>query len=296
MLRPVKNWAIYYLVRFNILIAGFIPSRLVTQAGRLLGALAYWCAPRERDTARQQLAGAFRCSPTDRRARTLTRGVFNHLGQNAIELCRVLNSPTKAPQVLIPKKTRQVLDDALASDRGVIYVTGHLGNWELMAQALAGAGFPIATVAKASYDSRFTGLILSFRRRGRVQSILRGAPGASAKMLRVLKKGGVLGLLIDQDTDVPSAFVPFFNRPAYTPVGAAVLALRSRAEVVIGAIHRSAAGQHILCVEPCGLPDDVHQATALLTARLEERIRRHPSQWVWFHRRWKTKPVNGAAG
>jgi KDO2-lipid IV(A) lauroyltransferase len=89
--------------------------------------------------------------------------------------------------------------------------------------------------------------------------------------------------------------VPFFGRQAFTPIGAATLALRSGSPVVVGSIRRAAGDRHVVQIDPCALPDDVTEATALLTARLEARIRRHPTQWVWFHRRWRTRPADREA-
>jgi Kdo2-lipid IVA lauroyltransferase/acyltransferase len=98
-------------------------------------------------------------------------------------------------------------------------------------------------------------------------------------------------VFIDQDTRVPGAFVPFFGRPAFTPVGAAILAQRTGAAVVVGSSHRLGDGSHVVEIETFGVGGDPETATAALTAVLETRIRRHPTQWVWFHERWKTRPA-----
>ncbi|MCP4674566.1 MAG: lysophospholipid acyltransferase family protein [Deltaproteobacteria bacterium] len=290
MRRWTKNTFIYYLTRVTINLFGLVPTRLVTHIGRWLGALAYSVARRERLLARQNLAAALGIEIDSPRAHLLARGVFFELGVSAIELCRVHRSRNTVPQIVIPEASRQALDRALAEDKGVIFVTGHIGNWELMALTLAGLGYPISTVAKESYDSRFTRLIDRFRKRSGVEAIYRGQPGASAAMLRTLRKNRVLGFLIDQDTRVPGTFVPFFGRLAHTPVGPAVFALRSGAPVVVGSIRRTVNGCHIVEITRCLIPEDVDAATAELTRQLESRIRRHPSQWVWFHRRWKTQP------
>jgi KDO2-lipid IV(A) lauroyltransferase len=172
----------------------------------------------------------------------------------------------------------------------VVFATLHLGNWELMAVALARAGYPISTVAKESHDPRFTRLLARERARFGVECIYRGRPGAVAGILRALKRGRVLGLLIDQDTRVPGVFVPFFGREAFTPVAAAAIALRTGAPVVVGTIRRLRGGGHEVTIEPCPLPAGERDATALITRRFEERVRRRPSQWVWFHERWRTQP------
>ena len=236
-----------------------------------------------------QLARALGLAPESRRARLLARGVFAHLGQSAVEVCRLRRDPSAAGEVILPEASRRALESALAEGRGAVFATGHIGNWELMAVALARAGFPITAIAKESYDPRFTRLIEGERRRLGVEVIHRGRAGSSAATLRALKGGRVLGLLIDQDTRAPGAFVPFFDEPAFTPIGAAALAARTGAPLVVGSIRRTPRGGHVVDIERCETPADAAEGTASLTAALERRIRRHPSQWVWFHERWKTR-------
>ncbi len=290
MMRRFKNTFIFYAARVAIALAGCMPPRFATPFGRMIGALAHLVAGRERRQATDQLAAALGLPRSGRRVRLLARGVFRELGVNAIELCQLFSSGGTSPQISISARSRSALDAALAEGKGVVFVTGHIGNWELMALGLARLGYPISTVAKESYDIRFTRLIESFRARENVKAIYRGRPGSSAAMLRALKKNSILGFLIDQDTTVPSAFVPFFGRPAHTPIGAAVFALRSGAPVVVGTIHRATGCEHIVDIARVRIPNDIEAATALLTSHLEQRIRRHPTQWVWFHQRWKTQP------
>jgi len=290
MFRRLKNSLIYIFARISLFLVGNIPRKQVSRAGRILGAAASIIAWKERQTAEHQLSSALNLPKKDRRLRVLARGVFRELSTSAVEMCLLRRCKDKTPEVTLTESSKKVLEKALALEKGVVFVTGHIGNWELMALTLAGLGYPISTVAKGSYDPRFTVLIEGFRRAAGVHSIYRGEPGFSAKMLRALRKNRILGLLIDQDTTVPSVFVSFFGKPASTPVGAAVLALRTEAPVVVGTIHRSPTGRHFIDIERVELPEDPERATALLTCHLEKRIRNHPAQWVWFHRRWKTAP------
>ncbi len=290
MARQLKNTLIYYSTRAAVAFVGMTPKGLVAPLGRAFGGLAHRVAGRERDLARQQLARALERPERSKSVALLTRGVFDALGESAVELCRMVGNSGEPPPVVIPDAARRCLDEALEKGRGVVFVTGHIGNWELMAISLAEAGYPISTVAKESYDERFTRLIERHRRAKGVEAIYRGRPGAAAAMLRVLRDNRVLGFLIDQDTRVESAFVPFFGRAASTPVGAAAFAMRTDAPVVVGTISRNPQGTHTVNIEACPMEEDVTASTAALTRALENRIRRHPSQWVWFHKRWRTRP------
>ena len=287
-IKAARHAAIYYVVRFFLLLLGWTPERFVPTAARWLGGLAYLVARRERHIAVTQLCARTAITHRSQRARKLTRGVFNHLALSVAELCRLLRKRNNSPLVIIPESSQKALDGAIAKNCGVIFVTGHIGNWELMAIALANAGYPIHTVAKKSYDTRFTRFIGRQRMRFGVHGIYRDDRGSVGKLYRALKSGHILGMLIDQDTRVPGVFVPFFGAEAHTPSGAASFAVRTGTPVVVGTVKRTRAGIHRIDIEGVVLPEDETDATALLTRKLEQRIRGQMSQWVWFHRRWKT--------
>jgi KDO2-lipid IV(A) lauroyltransferase len=98
-------------------------------------------------------------------------------------------------------------------------------------------------------------------------------------------------MLIDQDTRVEGVWVPFFGRPAFTPVGAAKISLRMGAATVPTFIERLDDGTHLArFLPPLDLPDDETEATALMTRSIEDQVRRRPEQWVWMHRRWRRQP------
>ena len=189
------------------------------------------------------------------------------------------------------------LFDALQDRRGVIFTTGHCGTWELMSARLPIAGVPLATAARELDDPRLDNLVTALRSRFGTEVIVRG-PSAGKHMVRALAANRVAALLIDQDIRaVPGVFVPFFGRPAWTPSGAAMLAVRKRCPVVPGFIHRRPDGTHKIEIHrPLSMPSDgtiedrVEEVTAAATAAIERQIRAHPEQWVWMHRRWRTQP------
>jgi KDO2-lipid IV(A) lauroyltransferase len=189
----------------------------------------------------------------------------------------------------------------MARGKGLVYVTGHVGNWELMAQKVPRIGaWPISTIAKATIDPGMNALIEKARREGGVETLWRENPSTARAMIRCFKKNEILGILIDQDTNVQGVFVPFFGRPAFTPRAAADLALRFRAPVVVATTRRRGPrpgdGHEIQAVEVPYDPDapdreaEAIRLTAACTAVLEAAIRRNPVEWVWMHERWKTPP------
>jgi KDO2-lipid IV(A) lauroyltransferase len=251
---------------------------------------------KDRDQALASLGTAFP-HLTEKERLSLARDCFRHLGQSALELACIRQIDRRIESLVEwPEGDRQILEAAIKRGKGVVFVSGHIGNWELLARRVALAGFPSQSIAKEASDPRTTKMIERFRQQGRVGSIWRGQPGAAKQMLRALKAGEILGLVIDQDTKVQSLFVPFFGRPAATPRAPADLALRTGAAVVVGVCQRQKDGRYRLTmreIEPRSTGDkevDAVWLTAALSSALEEAIRRAPEQWVWMHRRWKTQP------
>jgi KDO2-lipid IV(A) lauroyltransferase len=293
--KRLKNSVIYILVRLLMGLVRRMSLKFSLGFGRWLGRRAYRLARKDRMNTHAHLKLAFP-DKTDEELESLAWSTFEHFGMAAAECVNVHKIKDLAAYMELGPESRKVIEDQLAKGRGLIIVSAHCGNWELMARALARLGFPINTIGKKSYDLRFTRLISKFRDEGPVRTIWRGEPDVTEKMVAVLKRGEGLGLLIDQDTKVPGVFVPFFGKPAYTPSVAAQLARKTGAAVVVCLNHRKKEGGGRIVIEeyvPCDLPDPeaaVVEDTAQLTARIENHIRAHPAEWVWMHRRWKTQP------
>jgi KDO2-lipid IV(A) lauroyltransferase len=248
----------------------------------------------ERRKALESLATAFpEASDAERSA--LMHRCFRHLGRVVLELANFAQLDA-AGWVDWPAEDRAALDAALAPGKGVVFVTGHVGNWELLARHVARAGYGAWVVGKETSDPRSTALVEDMRAKGSLHTIWRGRPGAVREMLRALKGGHLLGFLIDQDTSVQSVWVPFFGRPAKTPRAAAELALRTGAAPMLGFCVRTPEGRYRIRMQVVDKPNsgdaeaDVVALTAALTAGIEAAIRQTPEQWVWMHRRWKSPP------
>ena len=290
--RALRHW----LVRGVIAVLGALPLGLMSRIGRAFGSLAFALARGERRRALASLETAFP-DKSDAERLALARASFRHLGQSAFELTCSAQIDRHADRLIEwPMADRRALEAALARGRGVVFVTGHVGNWELLARRVALAGFPVHSIAREASDAGTTSLIERFRLSGRVQSIWRGRDGAARQMLRALKAGEILGLVIDQDTRVQSVFVPFFGRPAATPRAPADLVLRTGAALMVGFCQRKSDGTYLLTmrevpVEPSGDRErDVLRLTETLSREIESAIRRAPEQWVWMHQRWRTRP------
>jgi len=224
--------------------------------------------------------------------------MFVHLGMSAMEITSIGSYADRVEQYMDLSGVE--LGKALARGKGIVFVTGHLGNWELMARAVAKVGAPVSAVAKRGGDARLMGLIEGWRQDGAVTTLWREDASTARALLRVFKENRVLGLLCDQDTDVQGVWVPFFGRPAWSPRAPADLALRTGPPILVGTSHRKSErpGDGFL-FEVTEVPYDPKPAdkeaealriTAACQAVLEEASRRHPADWVWMHERWKTQP------
>lgn len=298
MRKRVKRYVRYLLIRAGLFFVSLFPLAVSSALGRGFGSLAFVVARGERRKALESLAVAFP-EKSEAERLELARRCFRHLGQAAFELGCIRQIDRRIDELVEwPADVRAVLDSALAERKGVVFITGHVGNWELLARRVALAGYPSQSIAKETSDPRTTALVERFRREGKVGSIWRGQGGAAKQMLRALKEGEILGLLIDQDTNVQNVFVPFFGTLAATPRAAADLALRTHAAVVVGFCQRVGDGaKYRLSMKRVPFPPpsgdkqvDATALTAAMSAEIEAAIRLTPEQWVWMHRRWKTRP------
>lgn len=286
------------LVRGLLALVSVLPLGPALRLGGAIGVLAYHVARKTRRLALEHLAVAFpEKAEVEREA--ICRAMFVHLGRSALELTSIRSYDARLEEyVALPQAA--LLAEVMARGKGLMFVTGHLGNWELLARRIARAGVPNAAIAKSGGDPRLNRLAERLRAEGGVTTLWREDADTGRAIIRTFRQGKALGLLIDQDTNVQGVFAPFFGRPAYTPRAAADLALRFRAPVVVATVHRRGPnpgdGHELELTEVAYDPDppdreaEVVRLTAACNALLEDAIRRHPAEWVWMHARWKRRP------
>ncbi|MEO8198117.1 MAG: lysophospholipid acyltransferase family protein [Thermoanaerobaculia bacterium] len=259
--------------------------------GRAFGRCGWRLARRDRRRTLDHLAFAFPELSVGERT-TLAEHCFAHLGTLLGECLYLRHCEATQLSRHVELAGWEHVEAARTQRRPVIIVTGHCGNWELLAAVLNAHGLGMLVVAREIDEPGLQTMLLDLRARFGTRTIVRGTPGAARALLGALRGAGALGMLIDQDTKVEGVFVDFFGRPAWTPVGAAELALRFDAAVLPTFIERRADGSHRAVIHPeLPLPTDPTAATALMTAAIEAQIRSHPDQWVWLHRRWRKRPA-----
>ena len=274
----------------------YLPWRLGLWVGRRLGDLAYWVLPGRRAVARENLERAFAAERSGPELDRLCRESFRHLGMILVEACTFYFRPTSILLSRVEVEGVDHLKAAAAHGRGILLLTGHLGNWELLAAAHVHTGYPLSVVVRPLDSAALDRLVARFRERGGVELIpkrraLRGVREA-------LRRGRMVGILLDQNASRREGlFVPFFGEPASTSKSLALLALWSGAPVVPVFIRREREGRHRVTFESAVPPpatgnreQDILAFTTAFSRIVESTIRRSPEQWFWMHRRWRTRP------
>lgn len=227
--------------------------------------------------------------------RRLVRAMFTHTARNLVDVLRPFPAEPERATALVRFEGLEHLEAARRGGRGVIALSAHLGNWEVLGAALAARGVPVDVVAQKVFEKGSDRMLNAWRRAAGITVHRRGT-GLSG-VQRALGKGHVVGMLVDQDTPGPSVFATFFGRLARTPRSPFVLARRTGAALVPMWIRMDDSGVHVARVEP-EIPRSEGRGEAALVAdaeawhrRLEAAIRTCPEQWVWHHRRWRSRPL-----
>lgn len=265
-----------------------------------MGDLLFLALPRRRGVAMANLGLAFPDrSPAERRQ--LARDSCRHLGLVFVELCRVLARPLEEFLDRIDVEGLAHLDAVMASHGRALALSAHLGNWELLSLAHRLTAYRLAVVVRPLDRSRLN--TLAERARSKTGVELIDKRNALRPMIRALARGGLVGMLLDQNTTRnESVFVPFFGRPASTSKAMAVLALRTGTPILPIFTRREASGRHRVVIGPAIVPPRGRQAdeavvelTRQCTATIEAAVRETPEQWLWLHDRWRTRPKGHAA-
>lgn len=218
--------------------------------------------------------------------------VYRHFGRVAVSLVDI---PRISPSCLgkwIYVDGFDLLTRTLEGGKGGLFVSGHLGNWEIMGATVARCGFPVTFVVTTQTNKLVEELIDRYRMKAGIEIVKRRE--ATRGILSALKRNRFVAILIDQDAHEDGAFVPFFGRPASTPRGPAVFHLRTGAPLIFAESHWLPGDRYRIVITALNTDgvDDPDVLTARVTALLEAAVRKTPEQWLWMHRRWKTRPAS----
>ena len=290
------HWVEYALLRAVVALLSPFGIRRASNIGARIGALGYWPLGIRRDVVTRHVAACFPGLDAPDRA-ALARSSYEHLGRVAMESALMSRLGPESLRALFENvEGWDVIERGRARGRGLVLVAGHLGNWELSGACLAALGVPLAAVAKRQLNPLVDRFVNRTRRR--LGMVVVFDDEAVRKLPRLLKDGHGIGLLADQAGLGAATHVPFFGRPARTPRGPAVFALRFGAPLIYVLAARQPNGRFTLHLEEVpvqstgNLEADVDATVTRFTAVLEKWVRRYPGQYLWAHRRWKRQPAD----
>lgn len=286
-LKPGKELT-WFIIRFFRSLFLLFPHGISLRIGAFMGKLVWALSKKRVDKAEKRAVQALGTGITN--ARMIVRGSYVNLGRSIAEIFRMPR--IKPLDSLISFHGEENLQKAMNQGKGVIFLTSHFGNWELLAAYVASKGYPMNAIGAQQRDPRITDLIIETRKKLGVHTISKGFNLKSA--IQCLKRGEILGILIDQDVRDKGVIVPFLGLPASTPYGPVKIAHKLGSPVLPVFIVRKDDNIHhdiyILPAleDPEGRPfgEDVEASTRICNDVLSEWITSHPDHWLWLYPRW----------
>jgi len=293
--KKLRDDFFYLLVVLFITLLRMLPRLVALMLMRFLGGLAFHLAGTPRRRAVEHLTRVYDQKKSTAEIKRIARRVFVHFATVAGDLVRMPNLIRRGINNLVTTEGTEHLDKAFATGKGVILITCHFGNWEVLGAWLAQNGYPMKVVGTTMFDPRLDRILVATRNSAGYTNIARGK--GTREIIRTLKKGESVGMLIDQDTKAQGVFVDFFGLAAHTPSGPAVLARKLSLPIIpIFMYLKDDLTYHMECQPPLDLvktdneESDIIANTQKCSDAYEAMIRRFPEQWVWMHKRWKTRP------
>ena len=270
-----------------------LPRALTLVIGEWLGTLVFSLAPKQRELACEHLRRSLTL-PDERCVQAIAKQCFQHLGKTVVEFMQLPRLDRTQIQRYVTFEGVEHVEQALAQGKGAIILTGHFGNWELLAASISATVAPLTPIVRELRSPRLNALVSHYRAQAGYTTIDRDTGIRQA--LQCLKRNELLGIVADVDTTVSGVFVDFFGRRAYTPYSPVAIALKTGATILPTFIIRQPDGSHRAIIEsPLALErtnikeKDLVINTQKFTKIIESYIRQYPAQWIWMHQRWKTE-------
>jgi len=282
-----------------------LPDRSALEAGKWLGRLCYLLLKRRREIARDNIRAALpflerQAGWLPVSAPELARATFENLGRSLVEDCKIYHGRGRHIIDRVQFRGIEHYREAVARGKGVAFITGHCGNWELLALSFGARFQQLSVVARRQENRHLNGVLEEIRGGFGNAVIYRG--GAIRAMLSAFKKGEIVGLLIDQAVHPSDGVaVDFLGRPAWSTRIPALLARKCGVPRLPVFIHREGECQVVtihpeipFCEGDEGSPDE--RDMAQLNCVIEAYVVAHPTEWYWIHKRWKRALAVGAPG
>lgn len=289
---------LYSLVKIFSRIVSALPNSGRRMLGSFLGEICWLFVPdKRRKLAVDNIKRGLKLSDTE--ALEIAKSSTTRFGRMFMEVLAFPRVDKHNIDKYVHLEGASNLAEALSFGHGVVLITAHSGNWELLGAALAMHGFPLAVVVQKQTSEAMDRFINEYRTMVGMHVTYKTGV---REMIRLLGEGKVVALLMDQDANRDGVFVDFFGRLASTPAGSAVLARMKDSPIVPAFITENSDGTHTAIIQPYQMPaktndknQDIQSTTAKLTKIIEQHVRQYPQEWFWLHNRWKTRPPENAS-
>jgi Kdo2-lipid IVA lauroyltransferase/acyltransferase len=298
--RAVKYSVLVFLIRAFVLFVRLFSRKFILRICSRFGKIAFHLVKVERQKTIDNLSHIYGEVKSEPEIYAMAKQVFVHQALNFGDYVHTLHYTTREQfSEIVDVVGEEHLKKAYEEGKGVLCLMSHAGLWEFSAILPSVLGYETSALSRPMPNPRIDKLIVGYREKRGMKNIGRLPPGMKIYpvLLEVIEKRECLIIMIDQDTTVKGIFIDFFGKRAYTPVGAARLAMDTKAPVVPMFMKRLADNRHQLTILP-PVPivdtgneeEDLRQNTINYTAVIEQFIVDNPEQWVWMHERWKTTP------
>jgi len=294
--KNIKYTLLVAAIRVLLVVIRALPRKVAMRIGAGLGALAFRLIKEERLKTIKNLTTAYGEEKSAAEIEKMAREVWINLGKSGVEFA--IKMGQEDPEEFFKElevRGNEHLQEAYQKGRGILGLISHMGCWEGTAMGLPMLGIPAYAIGKRLGNEKLNALLFESRGKKGVPTLARGS--SYKTILRVLSENNLIGILIDQDTEVRGTFVDFYGRPAYTPIGAAMLAMDSGAPVLPMFYLKKPDNTYEFIIEkeiPLVMTgnrrQDMEENTRRFHGVIEKYIKMYPTQWVWMHNRWKTTP------
>lgn len=295
-IKKIKYSLLVIIARILLVVIRLLPRTVAMKLLGSLGAVVFWVMKEERLKAISNLNIAYGQEKSPAEIHAMAKAVFVNLGKSGAEFAIKMsqNNPEKFFENLEVRGDEH-LQEAIKKGKGILGLISHMGCWEGTALGLPMLGIPAYAIGKRLGNEQLNTLLFESRGKKGVSTLARGS--SYKTILRVLAENNLVGILIDQDTDVRGVFVDFYGKPAHTPIGAAMLAMDSGAPVLPmfylkkdDDTYEFIIDKEIPLISTGNRRRDMEENTRLFHTVIEKYIKKYPTQWVWMHNRWKTTP------
>lgn len=292
--KKIKRFATFKLLTFFLFFINFIPRSLSNFIGSFLGVLLWSFSKKEQHKIFRHLSIAFKDKFSDHEKNMIGKMFYINSGKNLMDVLRFNRHYRKDIAPFIEVEGMEFLMEAQNRGKGVFGVTGHIGNFELLAVYLQSVGIKVGVIGREMYDKKIDAILIKNRTAMGLTNF--STTDSPRKILEWLKSGNSIGVLIDNDSmRVRSVFVPFFGHMANTPVGQSFLGLKTGTAFVPMACVRTEHNTYKVVIRPEvrinkseDADFDAYEITRLCSKEIEDLIYQYPQQWPWIHNRWQT--------